>query len=66
MGSISCRGCLHDLIGINTSMGYIHVCNGINSVYEIATHKNKNITLWHIQRAIISLGMNFAYKRDNN
>lgn len=41
MGSISCRGCLHDLIGINTSMGYIHVCNGINSVYGIATHKNK-------------------------
>lgn len=22
-------------------MGYIHVCNGINSVYGIATHKNK-------------------------
>lgn len=41
MGSIPCRGCLHDLIGINTSMGYIHVCNGINSVYGIATHKNK-------------------------
>lgn len=26
-------------------MGYIHVCNGMNSVYGIATHKNKNITV---------------------
>lgn len=41
MGLILCRGCLYDLIGINISMGYIYVCNGINSVYGIVIYKNK-------------------------